>query len=266
MPLPADLAMDEPPPYTDAELDRYFDGEADDELYARIMGSRIETNDHAEWALRKLALLGETLDMINTQHDEWARRIEQNRGKLVAPLQARVHHFRGQLEDYMVRVREASGDKVKSIPLPSGKLASTGSDEAVEILDEPAVVAWIMTLPDDERAPLLSAPKPLVSQLRSRAAIRDQAMVLVRWRARLFCEHYVEQETTHADGEDTTPPWITGEELECDVCNEKARVELVELETEPVTHKVVLDVETAEPIPGLGVRPAKITPRVEVTG
>jgi hypothetical protein len=262
--LPPFLALAGDEPFTDAELDEVLSTGLDvpeGHPLARVTAWRIESDEDAEWAMRKLVEVVAEREPIDLQHDEWVRRIEANRKALVEPLSRRQARWELLLEDYVLRVRDASAGKVKSIKLPSGKLATTGSDEAVELADEEAVLAWVNTLPEPERAELLSKPKPLVSALRKRAGIVEQHVVETRFKARLFCEHLVGMRT-----EDPFPdaPWKAGDEVPCETCGTRQRVELVEIETEELATKVVLDTTTGEPIPGVTIRPPKVTPRVEV--
>lgn len=153
-PLPADLAMPEPPIDGDA-LSEYLDtsgvvGELSDEQIdklapelAAVFRWRVEDDEDAEWAMRMLVGYATELDGIEIQHRAWVAQIERSLAEARKRIKPRFAFFHGHLEQYALRVRRAEPDK-KAVHLPSGRVSTRrATAPAVEIADEAAVLAWL---------------------------------------------------------------------------------------------------------------------------
>lgn len=156
-PMPADFALDDPPPITDADLESYFDL-VEQEAAERtadpsvaewpavaehpVRRWRIEDPEAAEWAMRTLLSAEDTVAGLAAQRDAWMARIGRWFDQAARQPQRTVAYMTERLEDYGVREREAH-PRVATIPLPSGKIKTTASAPAAEVADDEAVALWM---------------------------------------------------------------------------------------------------------------------------
>lgn len=168
MPIPPELAVPNEP-IADHELAMYLDavhdaaGEssvdlhvaaawlADDEnaqtVPARVARWRCESDDEAEWALRKLALAEAELSRLREQADEWAARIEQWFRSAAQQHERTAEFMADRLRDYGIRRRAAGGGA--TLDLPSGTIKTQQSKPAVKIADDEKLYAAIEALDGD---------------------------------------------------------------------------------------------------------------------
>lgn len=153
-PLPPELAGD----YLDPELlDRLWDeavalasdtatdpqhvvhdlAESDD-------GPRWSITDDgaAEWAMRHVAEADAQLAQLKAQRDEWVRHVTQWFERAAGRELARRSFFAQHLEGYAIAERERTGDKRKTVDLPSGKVRTSSGGPKVAVQEPAKVLAW----------------------------------------------------------------------------------------------------------------------------
>lgn len=168
LPIPAELAIDDEP-IKQHELLMYLDavhdaaGEASVDLHvaaqwladdenamtvpARVARWRCESDDAAEWAMRKLALAEAELSRLREQANEWAERIELWFRNAAREHERTADFMAERLRDYGLRRREAGGGA--TLELPSGVIKTTLSKPAVTVEDDAALYAAIAALDGD---------------------------------------------------------------------------------------------------------------------
>jgi hypothetical protein len=302
VPIPPELAVDDEP-FTDEELDTYFavmdagpnaelrpDGSADPdmadavEVGHAVAGWRVEGDDRAEWALRKLAVSREEVSRLEQQAADWRRKIEAWFEQAAAPHRRRALWAIDVLEDYALRLREHGGPA--TLHLPSGTIKTTESKPAIEVVDDAEVASWLETI-DGRLTPEQAAlwdeameaaglaidsdefvkrtPKVYVGPLRKVARIDER---IVQHRARVVfgdCEHVRMVELEAAD--DPALP-VRGEVMACPICPQDsidgdALRPVAEVELETVVALIVVGPDGLA-IPGAQVRPGGVTPKVEL--
>src|SRR5437879_3345394 len=142
LPIPAEL-MPEPPGVASVDsLLAYFDendllpqaiplqveSQEDDPGRPRW---RVEDDNAAEWAMRKLAETSRLLRNLTEQRAEWVDRIDSWHRQAAKPLERREAFFTFHLEDYALRRREADPTK-RTLVLPSGRVRTTSRTGAVQ--------------------------------------------------------------------------------------------------------------------------------------
>lgn len=138
-PIPAFLALSDEP-LSPEEVEQLADltPEHRRERFA------ITDDNGAEWAMRKLARATHEVHGATLQAQEWKRRVDDWLHQVTAGPNRDAAFFTALLEDYALRQR-AEGER-KSIPLPSGRITTRGTEEPkVTITDETAVVGWVDT-------------------------------------------------------------------------------------------------------------------------
>ena len=138
--LPPDLAVDDEP-FSDDDLDRYALGDslpAD----AAFVGQWTVTDDGAaEWAMAKYAVLHAERERLLDQAAAYHARIDLWIEEARRPLDRRLEFFRGALEDYARRRREAD-PRARTLVLPSGRVSSRSVPAKVTVADEAEVLRW----------------------------------------------------------------------------------------------------------------------------
>lgn len=193
LPIPADLALDEPP-ITDTDLDTYLDvvDEGDDpDLFAAAVDDsgrprgpkfvhqwRIEDDSAAEWAMRRVAAFDAEVSSMAERADEWATRIRAWFENGTRPLARRRAFFVAHLERYATVRREQTGKA--TLNLPSGKVSTRSAGAAVVVADEAAVIAWAKANLDDvtRETVIKVAESILVSGLREVVSIAGETVVV----------------------------------------------------------------------------------------
>jgi phage host-nuclease inhibitor protein Gam len=141
--LPPFLAVDEEP-LTDLEILGFIEAAAvDGEDDPHRPRWSIDSDEEAEWAMRKLAYEERALRTIADQAEDWAARIQRWHDEVIKPHKSTAAFFRGALEDYARRQREEGR---LSVPLPSGKVSTRNVPASVKVADEATVLdclpAW----------------------------------------------------------------------------------------------------------------------------
>jgi hypothetical protein len=261
-PLPPDLALDEAPFDVKAfeQLpDPVDDTPADAEIRERAERWRIQDDDGAEWSMRHLVVYQQAVDDLARQRDDWMQRIDAwfsqaSRG----PLRS-VEHFEALLSDYMRRLRLADED-VKSRPLPSGRLTSTGTGGKAAVADNDAVVAWIEENLVGEYDELVKdEPTVRIGELRKRVSV-EKRQIGMEIDATLLCGHQIVEVWRFEDhtGEEWSHPPAS---MLCEECPEdlvdgtQPIVKVSVVGTAPAFEHVVIDAEGNQ-VPGLVVEPA----------
>lgn len=296
LPIPAELAVEQEP-IAEHELAAYFaavqndadaaavDPEvaaewlaADDSaqsLAARVARWRIEADDQAEWALRKLAVANEELRRFTEQAQEWANRIHAWFLQASREHERTASFMRDRLEDYGLRRREAGGGA--TLTLPSGTIRTTASGEAVEVendeelyvllegLDGDALVEWSNAMANAEVEQHELTKRSVKIDVRSlRKLVRiehvhDGNELTIEY----ACGHVV---TFDYFGSIEEVP-ERGEVIGCAQCpmdpiEGVAQVAVARAELSQRTKPVVLGPDGSE-LKGVRVRPARIVPKVE---
>lgn len=311
--MPPELAV-EREPMTDADLESYFDlegtspgdgtndaPEADLAAASFVSRWRIEDDEAAEWAMRKLAIATEDVTRLREQADEWGIRIARWFEQASRQPAKTASFMEERLEDYGIRIRLAD-PKVKTIPLPSGKIKTTGSEACAEVEDDEAAAEFLETLhrflaeqaaedPDDPLAELVDPEaeerlhawrqlldekgvelgdlvrrqaKVYVGPLRKLVTLGDYPTGQTQWTISLSCDH--EQVVITDDGASEPAPPTLGEALTCLQCPsdpiEGAKVgTVVAVQSEALTATVVVGPD-GQPVPGVTVKPASTTAKV----
>lgn len=187
MPIPAELALDQEP-FHQAVLDQwaaYVAADAEDAALdagalARDVLDTVRDGDGdelgrwqitddgaAEWAMRHVVALNVERSQLAAQADEWVRRIRLWFDQAARPIDAKIGFFTSHLERYALR-RRAEDPKVKTIALPSGRVATRASSPTVAVYDEEQLLAWCKeNLEPDEAATVIrTTEKVLVAELR----------------------------------------------------------------------------------------------------
>ena len=101
---------------------------------------RIDGFETANWAMRKLKAAQERLDEINRQAldeaakiSDWANLVSKS------PLRDKTY-FENALIDYMIRVRETTGEK--SLVLPNGEVNSRAVAAKAQVSDKELFIKW----------------------------------------------------------------------------------------------------------------------------
>ncbi len=102
----------------------------------------------AEWALRKLAAVQASLAELEERRDQWAAKIAQWFDHASRPLARKATFFAAHLEDYALRRRAETNGQVKTVVLPSGRIATHAGRMVVAVGDEPAFRAWALANPE----------------------------------------------------------------------------------------------------------------------
>lgn len=291
LPIPPELAV-EVEPISDDDLDLYFDvmattpgdgaggpPEADLALAESVDRWQIDSDDLAEWALRKLAVAQEEVARLEQQALEWQRRIDEWFAQAAAPHRRRIAWATERLEDYALRLREAGG--IATLTLPSGVLKTTVTKPAIEVADDAEVASWLETIDDREKAALWDdameaaglaldsdefvkrTPKVYVGPLRKVARIDERVLEHVAVVA-LGCDHELRVLVNGPDDLSVPQP---GELMPCPVCPQDSlegdqRRPVAAVVVEPVLEYVVVGPD-GEAIPGAQVRPGGVTAKVE---
>jgi hypothetical protein len=105
---------------------------------------RIETRGDAAWALARYREAQTLLAGIDQQAAEWTADVAAWRSKAAEPL-ARTLDFMGEhLRSYALALREQSGNKVKTVELPGGRIETTGhSRPRICVDNEEEFTVWV---------------------------------------------------------------------------------------------------------------------------
>lgn len=265
-PLPAELAVDEEPFPVEAvdQMSLLRDGDLPDEA-AKAYHWRIEDHGAAEWAMRRLAEARANIAAVEEQAAEWNRRIDEWTAKVLAPLLNREQFFLANLEDYGLRVREASGDEVKTLLLPSGKIKTASHGPKVKVGDPLGFADWAAANPDDE---LVRTTYALAAVAVKGRMLVQEKVAGVEWGVQLDCGHTRTGGKAYMDETDPPGPPKVGDPHDCIACSDpisgpaQRRVEAVE--AQEVVELIARDATTGEAIAWATVEPASTTAKVVV--
>lgn len=134
-----------PLPFTGAELaDMDVLRAAAPERAEAIERWRPTSTREAEWCMQELRAALECKAAIETDAQEMVDRVQswlewRMKGANVA---GRIRRFEGLLVRYALDIRSDSGDKVKTVELPSGKIKTRHDKPRPFVADEAALVEW----------------------------------------------------------------------------------------------------------------------------
>jgi hypothetical protein len=219
------------------------------ELAAHLNGADtgyvIETPGVANWCLHQLSEIAELRRTYVDELDLWAASIERL-DKMAGWLETRL---RGWGIESRTRTH-------KSFMLPAGRVATRDVKPGLEIVDHASVVDWAAAQ-HPELVHTTVTKQVLVSELVDAVKIADLPARVVRRNT----ETGEVFELT--DAQDDVPNW-SDKELAAFVAHAKDGFMdpwTVVIETEPV----VLDAATGAPVPGVRVRPGRISATVTAT-
>lgn len=159
--LRAFLDMDEAPAgfETDEQIDGFLDMlearfEAGDQAVdtvdsAALTHQRIESTQHGEWAMRKVAGLNQAERSVTAYKVDAIDRIERWAAEQMKPIERRRRWLVGLLMDYGRRCYEAevaekgAAKARKSVKLPSGTIPSSATRPKYVVLDEGALLSFV---------------------------------------------------------------------------------------------------------------------------
>lgn len=281
--LPPEFAVDDAP-LSDDDLARYFDADQLDpqdrdtdehDTAERIGGWRIEDDDQAEWALRKMLEAEDQLRVLNDQLESWLAPIKAWHDRTTKRPNATLSFFTERLEDYAVRRQQAGGPK--TLPLPSGTLKVTESKPCAEVADDDELAAQLTTMLESLESPAWTealakaelamddlvrvAAKVYVGPLRKLVTVGEvpDGNVL---RETYSCGHWRSMDFS---GTPEDVPGV-GESVECSLCEPDPidgypTVAVVEAEVMPRMRWAVLGPDGQE-LPGAVVNPGGLKPKV----
>lgn len=270
--LPAELALDAEP-FDDAELDAALDHVPTDEPMGEP--TEVEQDAHdlrtwqpsdtgsAEWAMRKLADVEQTIAGVAVQAHEWHRRIDEWAAAETKRLEQRSLFFQGALLNY-TRARCEADPKAGTLTLPSGRVKVTRRQRRVSVESRELVAKSAETnlaardLAECVNTPPAPAPVAVAKEVAKRAKIVEQC---VRRCVRLVLEGDVASEVIMLADEDVPAVgdvWTYDDGIdERDLPIVSADVIGEELEA------VAVWADTGQPIEGAVVVPARIDFTVE---
>lgn len=305
LPIPPDLAVDTPP-MTDDDLAAYFavmdagpnaelvngpdhvdpDHAAAIEDAAHVHGWRVEADDQAEWAMRKLALAQSELRVMVEQRDEYVARIDQWLDRTSRQTRRTIAYMTERLEDYGVRRRDAGG--AATLSLPSGVVKTSKAEPKVEVLDDEQLAIHVQSLIEVELAmPTGDPERPTPWADAYRAAGIESLDDLVRWNPKVYvgplrklaavadrragttitttlaCGHTLVHTTNAVDDDGDH---AVGELVPCSLCphdpiDGPQDQPVASVDAVPLTELVAVGPD-GEPLPGAGVDLGGITPKV----
>lgn len=156
VPLPPELALDEEP-FDDETLDNALESlasrmaevpefreriESADNI-APVVRWRIESDEDAEWAMRKLALRERRLAEEERKAEDWRSRILAWFERATRRSRRSAEFFRGHLERYALERRQETGEA--TLWLPSGAVSTRASTKRkVRVGDDEAFRRWAL--------------------------------------------------------------------------------------------------------------------------
>lgn len=304
--LPPELAADAPP-LTDTELDELFrwaDDTADEhhQPWRDVLADcsptpevvtphlsvlirwRIEDDEAAEWAGRKMATAAENVKRAGEQRDAWVARITDWYDEVTKRDRYTVVAMEARLEDYGARVRAAGGPA--TLTLPSVTIKSTVTNPKAEVDDDEAVAVYIeAALSNDQGEPDKAAWMGALdgAGLDMRDLVKREAKVYVqplrslvqlgevddgqRAVVTLSCDHVVDMPVTGLDDLAIPSP---GELGPCTVCpadpiDGPPQVHVTHVEVVEVKRPAVLGPDGRE-VPGTVVNPGGVTVKAKPRG
>jgi len=248
LPIPPELAVEVAP----------FEVELLDAESPAIPRWRIESDGEAEWSLRHLAEAQMSVSTVEEQAAEWRRRIDEYVDNAVKPMRRRAEFFRVHLEDYALRVREASGDEIKAVRLPSGDVQTHASAQRVEVWDAEGFTLWAGDHADD---PMVRTKHELAKAEAKACVVIDREHYADRHLATLACG---------AELVEVTEPGYTLEEwggldIACpDEDCPRERCPIAEVRVEEVTRAAAWHKATGERLEWAAVISPTVTAKVKL--
>lgn len=252
--IPAHLAL-EPEPFADDELAEYLEAQEVGEApshHERIHRWRVENDDQAEWAFRKLADLADQVEQLEQQRDRWAEKITEWFNSATRPLLRSVRYFEALLGDYAARRYDETG-RATAVNVPSGKVTSRPVGGTL-VIDEPDLVAeWIREHLPDQAGELLKV-EPRLRELGKAVTIKER-LGRYEWRLALECGHDIFTYDEPDDSSETPPAVVPCPACPLDPIDGAPPLQKVtEGERAAIMEKVVMT-SAGEQVPGVSVKP-----------
>lgn len=120
---------------------------------------RIDGDNTATWALRKLAAIQAERDRIKLLHQAEVSRLDAWAADADRALSHDADFFTARLTEYRLELEQANPDLPKTYKLPAGSLARRAGRESTYIGDEAEFIAWAtVNCPDALRVTAKVAP------------------------------------------------------------------------------------------------------------
>lgn len=216
-------------------------GELQPELYAEADRWRVADLADAEWAMARLADAQARLQAISDQANEWADKITEWARTAGRRDQATVSYMEHQLARWALAQR-AANPRAATFSLPSGTVATRRVAEGLDVTDEPALLAYLISQPELPAEVVENRPRIMKAQLPAVLRISER---LVGW----LCTHRDGTATVHpgdADGKPQPGDLVDGRPV---------------VKVEPLTERVVVGPDGTE-VPGVAVRAERISATV----
>jgi hypothetical protein len=240
--LPPFLAVDEEP-LTDDEIAGFVEASAVDGEDPHRPHWSIDSDEEAEWAMRKLVYEERALRTINDQAEDWAARIQRWHDEATKPHKSTAAFFRGVLEDYARRQREEGR---LSVPLPSGKVSTRNVPASVKVVDEATVLA---ELPQEVRNVVVKESVRLNLFQKATAVARTATL-------HVSCGHVFEVVILD--------PKEIGPETVCGICSKVDDPDsLVAITGVELSAPIPVLKTTRKPVPGAIVEPERVSVTVK---
>lgn len=111
---------------------------------------RVDTEERADYALRRVALEDEAMDRVRALYDRQREQLDAWLAGRLRPHQEARAFFLGSAIDFARRLREAD-PKFRTLPLPCGwKLTAHDGRDGVDVTDAEAFTAWALEQEHDD--------------------------------------------------------------------------------------------------------------------
>lgn len=135
-----------------ALIDTAVDSDALTQPDGRVLSYSITTSAGADWALLRLAECEAQVEAVKAQADAAVQRVREREVVLVGKAQRGADYFRALLLEY-ARVNRAAilgHGKRKSRDYMHGRISYRATGGRLVVVDEAALVAWLVEQPDPE--------------------------------------------------------------------------------------------------------------------
>jgi phage host-nuclease inhibitor protein Gam len=134
----------------------------------------LDDDRRAEWAMRRLRELDQTMTDLDAQADVWISEIREWLHERITPSQNEAQRLTDALLRYALAVRER--DDRKTVKLPSGTLTTRqASEPTVKATDDKALLAWCEEhLSEHVREDVVKEVKSVrISELRKQLVVHE---------------------------------------------------------------------------------------------
>lgn len=151
LPIPADVIVEQVPIPADL-LDAILDPAAGQAVVVAAASHgvawRPQSDGEAEWAMRKYLEARDEVEIVEAAGDDYIMRIRNWVTERSARARRAMEFFGGHLGRYAIERREATGGRVKTLQLPSGRVPTRGNALRLEVDDAAKLERWLLTHPE----------------------------------------------------------------------------------------------------------------------